>query len=230
MRDNKENKIESWDLSIDHRVNADIAKALAEYVSVTSALTSLNLSKCDLNAEGAAVVADALTRNSSLQTLDVDGCPLEIKKLRGAEPVESIDLSMKGLTVLSAVTIASLMPLNTATKSLDIGHNSLKVQGVKVVANMLAVNTTLTSVDLESNSFGAGYYDENHIFQSDYSGVEELADALKSNGGLRTLHVKNNELDESAKEMLKCGCRHRLTSPKRDVRGDDVEARIEIFL
>ena len=39
-------------------------------------------------------------------------------KLRGTEPVESIDFSYKGLTVLSAIIIASLIRSNTATKSL----------------------------------------------------------------------------------------------------------------
>ena len=48
----------------------------------------------------------------------LDDHPLEIKKLRGEEPVEEIDLSAKGLTNLSAIVIASLLPSNTATKSL----------------------------------------------------------------------------------------------------------------
>ena len=39
-------------------------------------------------------------------------------KLRGTEPVDSIDLSQKGLTVLSGVVIASLISSNVATKSL----------------------------------------------------------------------------------------------------------------
>ena len=40
LRDNKDNKIESWDLS--HQgINAEIAKVLAEYVSVSTAITSL---------------------------------------------------------------------------------------------------------------------------------------------------------------------------------------------
>ena len=39
-------------------------------------------------------------------------------KLRGTEPVDAIDLSWKGLTVLSATIIASLIESNTATKSL----------------------------------------------------------------------------------------------------------------
>ena len=48
----------------------------------------------------------------------LDGHPLPIKQLRGEEPVESIDLSSKSLTVLSATVIASLITSNTATKSL----------------------------------------------------------------------------------------------------------------
>ena len=39
-------------------------------------------------------------------------------KLRGTEPVDSIDLSGKGLTVLSGIVIASLISTNSATKSL----------------------------------------------------------------------------------------------------------------
>ena len=49
----------------------------------------------------------------------MDGHRLEIMKLRGTEPVESIDLSGKELTVLSATIIASLIGSNTATKSLE---------------------------------------------------------------------------------------------------------------
>ena len=40
LRDNKENKIKSWDLS-GQRINPEIAKVLAEYVSVSMAITSL---------------------------------------------------------------------------------------------------------------------------------------------------------------------------------------------
>ena len=43
LRDNKENKIASWDLS--HQdIDAEAVKAIAEYVAVSGALTSLNLS------------------------------------------------------------------------------------------------------------------------------------------------------------------------------------------
>ena len=40
LRDNKDNKIESWDLSY-QGINVEIAKVLAEYVSASKALKSL---------------------------------------------------------------------------------------------------------------------------------------------------------------------------------------------
>ena len=40
LRDNKDNKIESWDL-FDQGIHNEIAKVLAEYVSVSTAITSL---------------------------------------------------------------------------------------------------------------------------------------------------------------------------------------------
>ena len=40
LRDNKGNNIVSWDLSHEG-INAEIAKVLAEYVSVSTAITSL---------------------------------------------------------------------------------------------------------------------------------------------------------------------------------------------
>ena len=48
----------------------------------------------------------------------LDGHPLEIKQLKGQEPVEAINLSNKQLGVASAVVIASLIGSNVVTKSL----------------------------------------------------------------------------------------------------------------
>ena len=44
--------------------------------------------------------------------VNLDSYALPIKKLKGAEPVESLDLSNKGLSVASAIVIASLIGVN----------------------------------------------------------------------------------------------------------------------
>ena len=101
-------------------------------------------------------MAEALEVNKTLTSVDLDGHALEIKKLRGEEPVESIDLSGKRLTFLSAVVIASLIPSNTATKSLSLDNNEIcglnmlggtyTAEGITAITEMLKVNTTLQSI------------------------------------------------------------------------------------
>ena len=44
--------------------------------------------------------------------VNLDGYALPIKELKGTEPVESLDLSNKGLSVASAIVIASLISVN----------------------------------------------------------------------------------------------------------------------
>ena len=46
--------------------------------------------------------------------MNLDGYALPIKKLKGIEPVESLDLSEKGLGDASAIVIASLIHDNTS--------------------------------------------------------------------------------------------------------------------
>ena len=55
---------------------------------------------------------------SAATSLKLDGEELPVKQLSGVDPVESIDLTGKGLRFNSAVVIASLLTLNTTTKSL----------------------------------------------------------------------------------------------------------------
>ena len=62
MRDNKENKIESWDLS-GQGINAEIAKVLAEYLSASAVLTTLDISRNEIGEKGAAAIAEALCGN-----------------------------------------------------------------------------------------------------------------------------------------------------------------------
>ena len=63
-------------------------------------------------AKGAAVVAQIQREGGG------PAAPLRIKRLKGEEPVESIDLSSKGLKVASAVVIAGLISTNAVTKSI----------------------------------------------------------------------------------------------------------------
>jgi hypothetical protein len=48
--------------------------------------------------------------------VNLDGFALPVKKLKGTDPVETLDLSGKNLGVASAVVIASLISVNGALK------------------------------------------------------------------------------------------------------------------
>ena len=56
--------------------------------------------------------------------MNLDGYALPIKKLKGNEPVESLNLSRKGLGVSSAIVIASLIGVNGALTRVDVRHNT----------------------------------------------------------------------------------------------------------
>jgi Ran GTPase-activating protein (RanGAP) involved in mRNA processing and transport len=141
--------------------------------------------------------------------VNLDGYALPIKKLKGTEPVESLDLSNKRLGVASAIVIASLIGVNGALTALNLASNHLKDEGVSAVckaiqsnketklaslnfenndigpvggnavAAMVAVTGALTSIDLSSNQLTN--YSKNMM------GIKELAAALRANGALTNL-------------------------------------------
>ena len=93
------------------------AAKLAEVLNVNTGLQHLKWVP-HLNPNLAQICQQPRTIFLKLLSYSLDGHPLKIKELRGEEPVESIDLSNKGLGVASAVVIASLLVSNTTTKSL----------------------------------------------------------------------------------------------------------------
>ena len=94
---------------------------------------------------------------------NLTGEPLPIKKLKGTEPVESLDLSGKNLGVASAIVIASLISVSGALTSLDLSNNQLcggniwgtyTTEAITAIAEALRVNGLLTSVELRGNKLG----------------------------------------------------------------------------
>ena len=81
------------------KLGVDGAKAVADYVSVSGSLTSLDLERNAIGAEGAKAIADALRVNDSLTEVIVhvgmaqreSHCALPVKKLKGTDPVDSLD-------------------------------------------------------------------------------------------------------------------------------------------
>ena len=208
LRDNKENKIESWDLSY-QGINTEIVKVLAEYVSVSGVLTSLNVSHNDLTEEaalgivrverqrnkltslglgrcgigptGAAEIAEYVSGSGVLTELKLDGHELDLPKLRGTDPVESLDLSSEYLGPASAIVIASLIAGNEVLKTLSLYRNNIRDEGAKELAAALRVNGVLIKLDISKNDIGP-------------EGAKAMASALRVNAVLTDLNLSDNNL------------------------------------
>jgi hypothetical protein len=97
------------------------------------------------------VTCSELTACALRIQVNLDGYGLPIKKLKGIEPVESLDLSNKRLGVASAIVIASLIGVNGALTSIDLSSNQLtnyskNMMGIKELAAALRANGALTNL------------------------------------------------------------------------------------
>jgi hypothetical protein len=68
--------------------------------------------------------------------VNLDGYALPIKKLKGTEPVESLDLSNKLLGVASAIVIASLIGVNGALTVANLLCNELDAESAEMLAEV----------------------------------------------------------------------------------------------
>ena len=140
--------------------------------------------------------------------MNLDGFALPVKKLKGTDPVETLDLSGKNLGVASAVVIASLISVNgtlTSVKlrlnklgdegwgaifaaicgnkdskimSMDASDENIGPVGVKLIAESLRTSVTGTLTSINLS--------KNRLtnFGGDMTGIKELAAALGVNGAL----------------------------------------------
>ena len=88
--------------------------------------------------------------------MNLDGFALPIKKLKGTDPVESLDFSNKGLRPASAIVIASLIGDNASLTSLSLGINFMGDEGVTAICEAVQSNKEmkLTSLNIQSNDVG----------------------------------------------------------------------------
>ena len=76
----------------------------------------------------------------------MDGYALPIKQLKGADPVDSLDLSGKRLGVASAIVISTLIGGNASLTHINLSYNDLCDKGAKYIAEGISVSASLTKV------------------------------------------------------------------------------------
>jgi hypothetical protein len=106
------------------------------------------------------VTCSELTACALRIQVNLDGYALPITKLKGTEPVESLDLSNKRLGVASAIVIASRMGVNGGLTSINLSENALcgvvqsfggvcgtyTAEGITAIADALRMNGALTKI------------------------------------------------------------------------------------
>ena len=121
--------------------------------------------------------------------MNLDGFALPVKKLKGTDPVETLDLSGKNLGVASAVVIASLISVNGALTALNLSSNKIgghwdsskrqmvsTPEGPKAIADALLVDGALTKMSLADNNLGE-------------EGTKAICEALEQNKTLKELDI-----------------------------------------
>ena len=142
----------------------------------------------------------------------MDGFALPVKKLKGTDPVEMLDLSGKNLGVASAVVIASLISVNGALTSLNLSSN-----------NLCSVTETgyIKASQVQGSSFNEGdkvvYLGKEMIVSKAIdrdgdikmtnlplmSGLNALANALRVNGALTMCDLRDNYVGEEGKAFIR---------------------------
>ena len=101
--------------------------------------------------------------------MNLDGFALPVKKLKGTDPVETLDLSRKSLGVASAVVIASLIGVNGALTSVELRGNELGDEGWGAIFAAICGNkdSKIMSMDASCENIGP-------------AGVKLIAEALRT--------------------------------------------------
>ena len=167
-----------------NNIGPEGATAIGEALRGNGVLTDLNLCNNKIRDEGAAAIAEALRGNAVLTKLALDGDELDLPKLRGTDPVESLDLSSKGLGSASAIVIASLIAGNGVLTDLNLLGNKIGPTGATAIAEALSVNGVLADLNLGRNQIG----DE---------GAKAIGGALAVNGVLKVLNLRDNRISDA---------------------------------
>jgi len=143
-------------------------------------------------------IAELLTPNTVTTLLHVDGRQaLEIKKLKGVHPVESMSFAGLDLGTTSAVVISSLVSTNDSLTSLDLSNNSIGEVGFHAIGKAL-LNSTMSKlghIKCDAFHLPAGFASLNLSHQGiTTSSATLLAGLLKSNSSLTSLDLSYNIL------------------------------------
>jgi hypothetical protein len=126
--------------------------------------------------------------------VNLDSYALPIKKLKGAEPVESLDLSNKGLSVASAIVIASLIGVDGGLTVTNLLHNSLDAESAKMLAEV-AKQKGISLCGIRRDQTTADFSEQNLKPPDTILLASDLSQAVVT-GSLTSLELRGNQLGD----------------------------------
>lgn len=174
-------------------------KALAEVLKGNQTLTTLNLSKTNIKPKDTVEIAKILTQ-TQLTTLNLSGN--QIGDIFGGQNLydeasitATVNLYRSLGTNFGLTPIAEALKVNSTLTSLNLAGNQIIDDGIARLSKALSFdqNQTLTSLDLSNNNFG---------IEGLTALVGAIAQPLKPNKTLTTLHLAGNKLGDEAIGML----------------------------
>ena len=150
---------------------------LAEWISKDKSLTKLNISRNQIEEDGAFLLFNALKSNSTL--LSLKACSLN-----------AFQFSRKLNDDFFAIKkILGCLKKNCTLKELNLSRNKLGVVGAKKLSSYLKENTSLKTLVLDS-------------VDMDPTAIICISEALKVNSTLTSLSINFNDISDEAKQHL----------------------------
>jgi Ran GTPase-activating protein (RanGAP) involved in mRNA processing and transport len=196
------------------RICVEGAMALAHALTQNTRLSVLKLTHSHIANDVAAALADGLKRSTGLRALHLDnnnigndGASALADGLKQNTKLESLHLENNNIGNDGASALADALKQNTALRCLWLSHNLLGEAGAAAIAMALHGNNTIVALHMDNNRIGdlgssaiAMALNGSPTFVGFANcgisevGTRVLAQVLKRNSSLTTLHLDENEI------------------------------------
>ncbi len=185
-------------LQIEHNAIGAIGlQALANALETNLTLKTLRMQDYQIDDAGAVILAEALKKNKHLVSLIFYlnnmtniGITALAKALEINITLKEIYLGGSSWGDVGAKALADMLRINKTLTFLDIENTLIGIEGIRAVTNALNINKTLTGLRLDGYS------------RVDDLGAQALADTLKVNTTLTSLHIPWNNIGNAGVRAL----------------------------
>lgn len=170
---------------------------IAWIIKNTKAIKELDLSGKELEDSGGKVIGKALEDNDSITHLNLSNTSLReessqviVTALEDNSTLRYLNLNNNRIGTEATKTLARILKMNMTLRHLELKNTLLLSNGLEAIGELLKFNKTIETLELQGSCQG--------------NSIEALAEALKTNAGLKYLGLEANNLSLESLRAL-CG-------------------------